>query len=171
MGFHHGGRASRPPWHSFALGRSGSSRRFIRRALRPGLNSTSSVDSIAARRATRFSIIRAIPRTGRTHQIRVHLASLGHPIVGDKIYGPDERLYLQFIETGWTPELQSPSSPAPPRTPFRDAGNRRRRKMDQSAAGRSCGIRFCLVILSDVEGYQPRSGGFQTADTKKKGGL
>jgi 23S rRNA pseudouridine1911/1915/1917 synthase len=53
----------------------------------------------------RFSLIRAIPRTGRTHQIRVHLASLGHPIVGDKIYGPDEKLYLQFIEAGWTPEL------------------------------------------------------------------
>lgn len=52
-----------------------------------------------------FSIIRAFPRTGRTHQIRVHLSSLGHPIVGDKIYGPDEKLYLQFIETGWTPEL------------------------------------------------------------------
>jgi len=54
----------------------------------------------------KFSLIRAIPRTGRTHQIRVHLASVGHPIVGDKIYGPDERLYLQFIETGWTPELE-----------------------------------------------------------------
>jgi 23S rRNA pseudouridine1911/1915/1917 synthase len=53
-----------------------------------------------------FSIIRAFPRTGRTHQIRVHLASLGHPIVGDKIYGPDEKLYLEFIETGWTPELE-----------------------------------------------------------------
>jgi 23S rRNA pseudouridine1911/1915/1917 synthase len=52
-----------------------------------------------------FSIIRAIPRTGRTHQIRVHLSSLGHSIVGDKIYGPNENLYLQFIETGWTPEL------------------------------------------------------------------
>src|SRR5262249_1675201 len=54
----------------------------------------------------RFSMIRAIPRTGRTHQIRVHLSSLGHPIVGDKIYGPDEQLYLRFIETGWTPELE-----------------------------------------------------------------
>jgi 23S rRNA pseudouridine1911/1915/1917 synthase len=53
----------------------------------------------------RFSIIRAFPRTGRTHQIRVHLASLSHPIVGDKIYGPDEKLYLEFMETGWTPEL------------------------------------------------------------------
>lgn len=53
-----------------------------------------------------FSLIRAIPKTGRTHQIRVHLASLGHPIVGDKIYGPDENLYLEFIETGWTPRLE-----------------------------------------------------------------
>ncbi|MBA3882396.1 MAG: RluA family pseudouridine synthase [Chthoniobacterales bacterium] len=62
------------------------------------------------RRATtngeKFSVIRAIPVTGRTHQIRVHLASAGHPIVGDKIYGPDERLYLRFIETGWTPDLE-----------------------------------------------------------------
>jgi 23S rRNA pseudouridine1911/1915/1917 synthase len=56
--------------------------------------------------ALRFSIIRAFPHTGRTHQIRVHLASLGHPIVGDKIYGPDEKLYLKFIETGWTPKLE-----------------------------------------------------------------
>ena len=55
----------------------------------------------------RFSIIRAVPHTGRTHQIRVHLAAVGHPIVGDKIYGPDEQLYLRFIENGWTDELET----------------------------------------------------------------
>jgi 23S rRNA pseudouridine1911/1915/1917 synthase len=60
----------------------------------------------SGRGAGKFSLIRAIPHTGRTHQIRVHLSSIGHPIVGDKIYGPDEQLYLRFIETGWTPELE-----------------------------------------------------------------
>ncbi len=55
----------------------------------------------------RFSLVRAFPVTGRTHQIRVHLAHAGHPIVGDKIYGPDERCYLEFIETGWTPSLRA----------------------------------------------------------------
>lgn len=53
----------------------------------------------------RFTLVRAVTETGRTHQIRVHLASTGHPVVGDKIYGPDETCYLRFIETGWTPEL------------------------------------------------------------------
>lgn len=52
-----------------------------------------------------FSVVRAFPETGRMHQIRVHLAHSGHSIVGDKIYGPDERCYLEFIRTGWTPEL------------------------------------------------------------------
>ena len=53
-----------------------------------------------------FALVRAFPETGRTHQIRVHLAYAGFPMVGDKLYGPDERCYLEFIETGWTPALE-----------------------------------------------------------------
>jgi 23S rRNA pseudouridine1911/1915/1917 synthase len=60
----------------------------------------------SARGEEKFAVIRAIPRTGRTHQIRVHLSAIAHPIVGDKIYGPDEQLYLGFIDAGWTPELE-----------------------------------------------------------------
>jgi 23S rRNA pseudouridine1911/1915/1917 synthase len=37
------------------------------------------------------------PQSGRKHQIRIHLAHIGHPIVGDKIYGDDERRYLRFV--------------------------------------------------------------------------
>jgi len=37
------------------------------------------------------------PATGRKHQIRIHLAHAGHPIVGDKIYGDDETRYLRFV--------------------------------------------------------------------------
>ncbi len=38
-------------------------------------------------RFKRFALIRAIPKTGRTHQIRVHLASIGLPVLCDKLYG------------------------------------------------------------------------------------
>lgn len=53
-----------------------------------------------------YTYARIIPQTGRKHQIRVHAEWLGNPVIGDKIYGPDERLYLEFIESGWTKNLE-----------------------------------------------------------------
>lgn len=43
--------------------------------------------------------------TGRKHQIRVHAKWFGHSVAGDKIYGPDETLYLDFIQKGFTREM------------------------------------------------------------------
>lgn len=54
----------------------------------------------------RFAVVECQPHTGRMHQLRVHLSHLGHPIVGDKMYGVDESCYLDFIKTGWTDDLQ-----------------------------------------------------------------
>ncbi|HRX16663.1 MAG TPA: pseudouridine synthase [Spirochaetota bacterium] len=49
-----------------------------------------------------FSLVRAVLGTGRQHQIRAHLEYMGYPLVGDKIYGGDERIYLDFIKNGIT---------------------------------------------------------------------
>ena len=51
-----------------------------------------------------FSLLRLQPMTGRKHQLRIHLASVGHSIVGDKLYGQDEMLYLKFVKSQLTPE-------------------------------------------------------------------
>ena len=43
--------------------------------------------------------------SGRKHQIRAHAQWLGHAVVGDKLYGPDPALYLEFVQGGWTAAL------------------------------------------------------------------
>ncbi len=43
-----------------------------------------------------FAVVRCFPRTGRQHQIRVHLQRAGHPLVGDKMYGPDPAYFDRF---------------------------------------------------------------------------
>lgn len=69
----------------------------------------------------RFTLVEARLETGRTHQIRVHMAHIGHPLLGDYVYGPKKNPYgvdgqmlhaylLGFVhpETGEYLEFQSP---------------------------------------------------------------
>ncbi len=49
------------------------------------------------RRGERHSLLRCLPHTGRTHQIRVHLEAAGLPVLGDKLYGCPDADYLAFV--------------------------------------------------------------------------
>lgn len=58
-----------------------------------------------------YSLVEAYPKTGRTHQIRVHFSSIGHPITGDKLYGGTNKLlrrqFLHSTRLGfWLPSNQ-----------------------------------------------------------------
>jgi 23S rRNA pseudouridine1911/1915/1917 synthase len=57
------------------------------------------------RRAVHHALVRCTLVTGRQHQIRVHLAHAGYPIVGDKIYTHGDDAFVEYCEVGLTPEL------------------------------------------------------------------
>jgi 23S rRNA pseudouridine1911/1915/1917 synthase len=106
-----------PGWEEEAVdapvlrqGEVAASRIWLKRCVHPAgapARTRLRVERRFVRAGGRFALVRATPLTGRTHQIRVHLAHLGHPLVGDKIYGGREEAYLDFIEGGWTPRLAS----------------------------------------------------------------
>ena len=56
--------------------------------------------------AGNYSVLEARPETGRTHQIRVHLAALGHPIVCDELYGKNKPVFLSSFKRGWRGDPQ-----------------------------------------------------------------
>jgi 23S rRNA-/tRNA-specific pseudouridylate synthase len=55
-----------------------------------------------------FTYLESSPITGRTHQIRVHLASLGHPVVGDPVYGKPSKLVPRQFLHAWRLSFRHP---------------------------------------------------------------
>jgi RluA family pseudouridine synthase len=51
--------------------------------------------------AGNYSVAEALPETGRTHQIRVHLAALGYPVASDPLYGNGKPVFLSSIKRDW----------------------------------------------------------------------
>ncbi len=83
------GRIDRP------IGRHRANRKrmsslYVLNKARPALTEWQVLESLAIDRQSancEVSLVRLLPRTGRTHQLRVHLADLGFPLIGDKVYG------------------------------------------------------------------------------------
>jgi 23S rRNA-/tRNA-specific pseudouridylate synthase len=63
------------------------------------------------RRLSGGTLLRLFPETGRRHQLRVHLAALGHPILGDILYGRPDADYLDLV-TGSRDARREAGAPA-----------------------------------------------------------
>jgi 23S rRNA pseudouridine1911/1915/1917 synthase len=82
--------------------------RVLMRVAEPGtgLEAATRVEIIEKRRrgARQYALLRCDLETGRQHQIRVHLKSIGCPVVGDKLYGPDSELHARASDGVLTEE-------------------------------------------------------------------
>ena len=73
--------------------RHDSSKRIVHKG---GQNAVTKIRCVACNRRKNYSVLMCTLETGRTHQIRVHLASIGHPILNDELYGKKSDLCIRM---------------------------------------------------------------------------
>ncbi|MCA9917542.1 MAG: RluA family pseudouridine synthase [Anaerolineales bacterium] len=91
-----------PEWHShqvdLPIGRLPSAEGVYRYGVTEEGKPAQTVMELVQAFPPNFALVRLTPKTGRTHQLRVHLAALGHPIVGDRLYTMNDADYLAWCE-------------------------------------------------------------------------
>jgi 23S rRNA pseudouridine1911/1915/1917 synthase len=96
------GVPEREQWHCDGpIGDLVESEIRIKKWVVPGGLSAATGFSVKAR-APEACLLHAKPITGRTNQIRIHSAHSGHVLYGDKLYHPDEAVFLEYFESGQT---------------------------------------------------------------------
>lgn len=93
------------PWETLTvaapIGPHPTSRVRLRRAVVPDGQAARTTFTVLARTpGSGLSLVQCALHTGRTHQIRVHLEHTGHPIVGDKLYGHPDDVFLDWLDHG-----------------------------------------------------------------------
>jgi len=93
-----GGRIDLP------IGEASGSQIYTKRAA--GVGQPAVTEWSVERRYADHSLLRLFPQTGRRHQLRVHLEAIGHPILGDLLYGRPESAYLELVRGEGDPRLR-----------------------------------------------------------------
>jgi 23S rRNA pseudouridine1911/1915/1917 synthase len=76
----------------------------IRMTVRSDAPPATTLVKVLQRPAPGYTLVQCKPISGRQHQIRAHLAALGYPIVGDKLYGHGDDAFREFCDSGFTAE-------------------------------------------------------------------